>query len=76
MSQLTIYLDETSMKEVRMSAKRERISVSLWARRRLSEAVRHTWPPGYFDLFGAVRNGDLTRPQQGKPADDTPRSTL
>lgn len=76
MSQLTIYLDEASMKDVRKSAKREHVSVSLWARRRLCEAIRHTWPRDYFDLFGALRDSDLTRPaQRGLPA-DTPRKSL
>ncbi len=51
-----------SMKDVKNSAKREHVSVSLWARRRLSEAVRHTWPQDYFELFGALRDSDLTRP--------------
>ena len=76
MSQLTIYLDEASMKDVKKSAKRENVSVSLWARRRLCEAIRHTWPRDYFDLFGALRDSDLARPAQGDLAADSPRKTL
>ncbi len=76
MSQLTIYLDEASMKEVKKSAKREKISVSLWARRRLSEAIRHTWPRDYFELFGALRDSDLTRPPQGDLSANTPRKAF
>jgi hypothetical protein len=76
MGQLTIYLDETSMRDVRRSAKREHVSVSLWARRRLCEAIRHTWPRDYFEMFGALRDSDLTRPAQGEPATDTPRRSL
>lgn len=76
MSQLTIYLDEASMKDVKKSAKRENISVSLWARRRLSEAIRHTWPRDYFELFGALRDSDLTRPPQGDLTADSPRKSL
>jgi hypothetical protein len=75
-SQLTIYLDDASMQGVRKSAKRENVSVSLWARRRLSESIRHTWPQGYFDLFGALRASDLTRPAQDDLTADTPRKAL
>lgn len=76
MSQLTIYLDETSMRDVRRSAKREHVSVSLWARRRLCEAVRHTWPQDYFALFGALRDSDLSRPAPGDLSADIPRRSL
>ena len=76
MSQLTIYLDEASMRDVKRSAKREKISVSLWARRRLGEAVRHAWPRDYFELFGVLRDSDLTRPLQGRLTDDTPRKSF
>jgi hypothetical protein len=76
MSQLTIYLDEASMKDVRRSAKREHVSVSLWARKRLCEAIRHTWPRDYFDLFGALHDSDLARPAQGDPKADSPRKSL
>ena len=76
MSQLTNYLDEASMKDVRKSAKRENVSVSLWARKRLCEAIRHTWPRDYFELFGALRNSDLTRPPQGDLMADGLRKSL
>ncbi len=76
MSQLTIYLDEASMKDVRKSAKRENVSVSLWARRRLSEAIRHTWPRDYFVLFGSLRDSDLTRPPQDALVADSPRKSF
>jgi len=76
MSQLTIYLDEISMRDVRRSAKRDNVSVSLWARRRLCEAIRHTWPQDFFELFGSLRDSDLTRPAQDGLPPDTPRRSL
>lgn len=76
MSQLTIYLDEASMKDVRRSAKKANVSVSLWARTRLCEAIRHTWPRDYFELFGSLRESGLSRPAQGHLKADTPRKDL
>jgi len=76
MSQLTIYLDEVSMREVKRSAQREHVSVSKWAKRRLCEAVRHTWPADYFGLFGALHDSDLTRPPQSDLPDDTDRKAF
>jgi hypothetical protein len=76
MSQMTIYLDEASMTAIKRSARRERVSVSNWARCRLSEAVRHTWPEDYFSLFGALRSSDFMRPPQTDMAADLPRQEL
>jgi hypothetical protein len=76
MSQMTIYLDEASMRAIKRSAQRERVSVSNWARRRLSEAVRDTWPEEYFTLFGALRDADLVRPPQTDLAMDADRQVL
>ena len=76
MSQLTIYLDEASMRDVKKAAKREHISVSLWARKRLCRDFRHTWPNNYFELFGALRDSDLVRPTQGDMVADINRKAL
>ena len=76
MSQLTIYLDEASMREIKRSARREHVSVSKWARRRLCEAVRHTWPPEYFEFFGALADSDLSRPSQSDMPADASRRAL
>ena len=76
MSQLTIYLDAEAMKRVKAAAKSDRTSVSRWARARLCETLRHTWPAGYFSLFGALRDSDLERPKQGTLAEDATRRDL
>ena len=76
MSQMTIYLDEPSMKAIKRSAKREHVSVSHWARRRLCEAVRETWPDNYFSTFGALGDRDLARPPQNDLPKDANRLEL
>ncbi len=76
MSQMTIYLDEASVRAIKRSAKREHVSVSNWARRRLCEAVRDTWPNDFFTAFGALRESDLDRPPQPSFASDVKRQEL
>ena len=76
MAQLTIYLDDDSFRKVKETAKRDRLSVSRWARRRLIEGLAQTWPSGYFELFGTLADSDLARPPQGKMGDDSPRDAL
>jgi len=76
MSQMTIYLDEASVRAIKRSAKREHVSVSNWARRRLCEAARDTWPSDFFHTFGALRDSDLERPPQPSLASDAERQEL
>jgi hypothetical protein len=64
------------MREIKQSARREHVSVSNWAKRRLCEAVRHTWPADYFKLFGALSDSDLSRPHQSDLATDAERQAL
>lgn len=76
MSQMTIYLDEESARVIRRSAKREHMSVSNWARRRLCEAVRETWPDAFFQTFGALHDSDFARPPQAELGSDVERQVL
>lgn len=76
MSQMTIYLDEPSMRAIKRSAKREHVSVSNWARKRLCEAVRETWPEDFFSTLGSLADSDLRRPSQSDIPRDKDRETL
>jgi len=76
MSQMTIYLDEAAARAIKRSAKREHMSVSNWARHRLCEAVRETWPSDFFHTFGALRDTDFERPPQTALASDAKRQEL
>lgn len=76
MSQLTIYLDDNELKQVKKAARREQVSVSRWARERLSKASGEGWPKDYFKLFGSLSDTDFERPDQGDWSDDIPRKAL
>lgn len=76
MAQLTIYLDDESIKRIERAASREQSSVSGWVKRRLIQSLDDQWPEGYFDLFGSLEEGDLVKPPDLDPADDAPRESL
>jgi hypothetical protein len=73
MAQLTIYLDEDTVRRVERAAKQSGSSVSAWVKERLTDALDDRWPPGFFDLFGTLRDQDLERPAQLDPALDIKR---
>ena len=64
MAQLTVYIDDETLKRIEFSARQEKGSVSSWVRRRLTTALDVGWPAGYFDLFGSLKNSGLERPAQ------------
>lgn len=62
MAQLSLYMDDAAMEELRADAEAAGKSISSYAREVLDK--RHEpkhgwvngWPPGYFDLFGSSPN--------------------
>lgn len=62
MAQLSLYMDDAAMEELRVDAAEAGISISSYAREVLEK--RHEsgrgwvngWPPGYFDLYGSSPN--------------------
>jgi hypothetical protein len=76
MSQLTIYLEEDALKRIRRMARGEKRSVSEWARERMLSGAAPGWPPGYFELLGAVKDDTLERPPQGRFDADAARGRL
>lgn len=76
MAQLTIYLDDESIRRIEGAAARENSSVSGWVKRRLIQSLDDQWPQGYFDLFGSLSSTDLEEPSELNPADDVPREAL
>ena len=76
MSQVTIYVPEKEARVMREAARREKRSVSEWARERLSGDLQESWPPGYFDLLGSLRDESLKRPTDVLEVKDSPREPL
>ena len=76
MGQLTIYIDDVTLKKIEDAAKLEDCSLSKWAKSKLTKALEKDWPSGYFDLFGSLRGNELERPKQLDYADDSRREVL
>jgi hypothetical protein len=76
MAQVTIYLDDDTVRRVERAAKQTGSSVSAWIKNRLTEALDQAWPPGYFDLFGRLQDVGLERPPQPDPSSDADREPM
>jgi hypothetical protein len=76
MAQLTIYMDDESIRRIEDAAVRENSSVSGWVKKRLLQSLEDHWPSGYFELLGTLGQEDLQRPPQPDFSLDAPRESL
>jgi len=73
MAQLSLYIDEITLKKIELAAKIENISVSKFVTRRMNETLKDSWPDKYANLFGSITDEtfDLIEPLSNK--NDIPR---
>ena len=64
MPQISLYMDRASLDRITAAARREKKSVSAWARDRLVRETRAEWPAEFLSALGAIREGELRRPPQ------------
>jgi len=64
MPQLTVYIDEETLKKVHIAARNEHYSISKWVKNKLTEALVNTWPKDFFNLFGSLAEEEIERPEQ------------
>ena len=77
MAQITIYMDEGTLKKIEVAARKEHDSISKWVKKRLVKSLQGGWPEGFFDLFGALRDDDsFKRPEQTDWSKDRKRPAL
>ncbi|MDZ4742227.1 MAG: ribbon-helix-helix protein, CopG family [Verrucomicrobiota bacterium] len=75
MSQITIYLDETLIHEVKVAARKEKKSVSEWMKDSAIKNLKNNeWSEDFLKTFGAISDETFIRhPQPAQSSDDYPR---
>jgi hypothetical protein len=76
MSQLTIYLDDESIRKIENAAALEKSSVSKWVKNRLIQSLENQWPTNYFGLFGSLAENDLPAVSKLDFSQDAARESL
>lgn len=62
MPQLSLYLDDATMEKIRNESSRQGVSISRFARTRLSEGVS-AWPSSFWSAYGAAAS-DFSLPEE------------
>lgn len=77
MGQMTIYLDDQTIREIETAAGREHLSVSRWVKERVKKSLRSGWPPGYFErVVGSLKDSEIEIPPELPFSLDRPRPEL
>jgi hypothetical protein len=76
MPQLNIYLDELTIKQVKASAKKQRLSLSKWAARCLVSASQNEWSDDFFACLGSITDTEFNRPEPLEAITDSPRESF
>jgi PHD/YefM family antitoxin component YafN of YafNO toxin-antitoxin module len=56
MPQISLYIDEETLKKIEKAAKREHLSISKWVGNNIRRSFKSEYPENYFDLYGSVKD--------------------
>lgn len=73
MPQLSLYLDEKTLKKIESAAKKEKVSLSQWVKHRIQNSLETNWPEDYFRLYGSIQDDSFQAPNHLEPRNDSPR---
>jgi hypothetical protein len=76
MPQISLYIDEETLKKVNKAALLSRVSISDWVSKKIKSSLKNSWPPEYFALFGSISDSSFKRPRQNHHKKDIEREAL
>ncbi len=76
MAQMTIYLDDDTVRDIEEASRQRGTSVSKWVKERVRASLAHEWPPGYFDAFGSLYGVDFQEAPELLHGSDADREKL
>lgn len=76
MPQISLYIDETTLKKVEQEARREHLSISKWVFEQIKNKIEPRYPVDFENLFGSVNDEDFIRQDQLSFNNDSGRENL
>jgi hypothetical protein len=76
MPQISLYIDEKTLKKVEHAARRQHVSISRWVADQIRAKVDPVYPVDYERLFGSISDDTFARPAEPSPALDSRRENL
>ena len=76
MPQLSLYIDEKTLKSLEAAAKIEHLSLSKYAVKILNDYMHAKWPDHYDELYGGIEDESFAAEKRLHFSDDSPREDL
>lgn len=73
MPQISLYIDESTLKKVEASAKKEHLSLSKWVAQLIRTRVANEYPADFENLFGSIADDSYSIPDDISFAADVDR---
>ncbi len=54
MTQLSLHIDEETLKKIELAANSENLSISQFVTEKLKQILKKSWPDNYETLFGSI----------------------
>ncbi len=76
MPQISLYIDEPTLKKVENAALRQHVSISKWVAEQIRTRIEPVYPAHYEELFGSITDNSFTRPKESLFSSDIKRKGL
>ena len=76
MPQLSLYIDEKTLKKITVAAKIEKLSISKFVVKRLNESMHDSWPDNFDKIFGSITDDSFDVVDSLKIGNDASREAL
>lgn len=73
MPQISLYIDEATLRKVEGAAARQHVSISKWVAEQIRAKVEPVFPKDFESLFGSISDESFSRPIELNPGSDSPR---
>jgi hypothetical protein len=76
MPQISLYIDEKTLKKIENAAARRHISISRWVAEQIKAKVEPVYPVDFEELFGSIKDKSLKKPESMDFNNDSERAVL
>jgi len=76
MPQISLYIDEPTLKKVESAAVRQQVSISRWVADLIRARIEPVYPAHFESLFGCIADDTFTEPEEIGFAADSVREKL
>ncbi len=76
MPQISLYIDETTLRKVEDAAKKQGTSISKWVADQIREKIEPSYPQGFETLFGSIEDETFKETEEPPASADSSRDNL